>query len=142
MRISCISKWHLLQIVIDTLRVKFFFMKFLTVWTVKKGLYLYKCTIVRFYTYIYSSAYTIYSLSFLNLFSAVELFPSSKYTFDPETGRAKPKWHKQGVMDASVFPKINNKGYLLGTCLWVWRVLLFIPVLSPCGTNTFFSAHN
>lgn len=49
-----------------------------------------------------------------NFISATETFPSSKYTFDPETGRAKPKWHKQGA-DPSMFPKISNKGYLLGT---------------------------
>ncbi|KAK3593878.1 hypothetical protein CHS0354_011483 [Potamilus streckersoni] len=37
----------------------------------------------------------------------------NKLSFDPETGRAQPRFHRQGESDSSL-PKINNRGYLLG----------------------------
>ncbi|KAL3882505.1 hypothetical protein ACJMK2_028842 [Sinanodonta woodiana] len=37
----------------------------------------------------------------------------NKLSFDPETGRARPRFQRQGESDSSL-PKINNRGYLLG----------------------------
>lgn len=40
-------------------------------------------------------------------------FSPDKYSFNPETGRVHPK--QRPTEQASSLPKINNKGYLLGT---------------------------
>ncbi|KAK3593879.1 hypothetical protein CHS0354_011483 [Potamilus streckersoni] len=47
----------------------------------------------------------------------------NKLSFDPETGRAQPRFHRQGESDSSL-PKINNRGYLLGTFTNVCAIIL------------------
>ena len=58
------------------------------------------------------------------LFTVSSPFSPEKYAFNPETGRVHPKQRLDGT---SSLPKINNKGYLLGTYLFF---------ISVCYTET------
>lgn len=52
-------------------------------------------------------------------FTVSSPFSPDKYSINPETGRVQPKIRQYPVDQSSSLPKINSKGYLLGTCFIV-----------------------